>query len=641
MRNYGQLDFNVIEELYRLIQERIYLFVDNARDNISELEYFIEKSRKARLPITIISAERINEWNIGCERLDRFVSNIYILKYLSRKEIEKLISLLKENNSLGHLKGLSEEEQIKSFEKRAGRQLLVALHEATLGRPYEDIIVDEYNEIRPQKAQLIYLSVCFLNRLNILVRSGLISRLYGIPFEEFRNNFFKPLEHVVQVIDKDKMKDYHYAARHTQIAEIVFSRILTSPDDRFNEYVRILNVLNLSFDSDREAFRELIKGRVLIDLFNDYHSVIQIFKVAESIAFDDPYLYHQMGIYEMQRPNGNLDNAQKHLLKARELDERDSTIIHSMAELYRIKAENSKHSYEKERYRAEAKKLSSSLLRDSYTKKYAIHTLIKIYMDELKDLLDKGDTTDREIDNTVKNIESYFEIGLQEFPADSYLLSTESDFHRILENESKAFTALEKAFKVNKRDPYISIRLSKFYLKQGDNQSAINVMREALEANPGEKKLHFNLAQLLMGSVDQNIDEILYHLKKSFSKWDHNIDAQFWYGVYCFMAGEEEKLQECREIFKRFRDVPMSYEYRIGIREKFVRDGKIIRFSGTINKKESTYGFISRDGFGDHIFLHMNNVSKELWNSIMIGDRVSFAIGFNFQGPTAIDIRRS
>lgn len=639
-KKYGQLNYDILAEIHRLTQERIFVFVDNARDKVSDLEYFVQKARKEKLPITIFTAERINEWNMSCDRLERFVTNTYKLNYLSRAEIEKLLMLLDEHNCLGYLKSHNQEERLKAFEKKAGRQLLVALHEATLGKPYEEILVDEYNEIRPRQAQLLYLSVCFLNRLNVLVRSGLISRVHGIAFDDFKSKFFAPLEHVVQVVDKDNTKDYHYAARHTQIAEIVFTQILKTQDDRFNEYISMITALNLSFDSDREAYKELIKGRSLLELFPDHQIVVQIFKVAETIAHDDSYLYHQKGIYEIHRPNGNLHEAEKNLLKAKSLDERDLSILHSLAELFRVKAENVELKYEKERFRNEAKKIAHVLYKDAYSRKYAIHTLIKILMDELSDLLNVEDPSEREIDSHVKEIEGYLEIGLQEYPGDSYLLSTESRFHRILEDEKKAFDALYKAFQVNKRDPFISIRLSKYYQNNDDVSTAIEVMKEALDANPGEKKLHFNMAKLLMNTKETDIDTLIYHLKRSFTKWDHNLDAQFWFAHYCYISGEVDKMNEARDIFRHFRDVPMSHDYRVEIRSKITNNGTLQEFKGIIAKKEETFGSINRDGIGDSIFLHKNNIDKNDWNEIQVGDRLNFGIGFNFGGPIVISIIR-
>jgi len=57
--------------------------------------------------------------------------------------------------------------------------------------------VDEFHKIEPYEAQRIYLTICVLNRLNIPVRAGLVARVHGVPFGEFKERFFAPLEHIV------------------------------------------------------------------------------------------------------------------------------------------------------------------------------------------------------------------------------------------------------------------------------------------------------------------------------------------------------------------------------------------------------------------------------------------------------------
>ena len=166
--------------------------------------------------------------------------------------------LLKEHNALGpYLTGRKFQDQVNEFEKKAGRQLLVALHEATQGRPFEEILLDEYRNIVPPEAQRLYLTVCVLNRLKVPVRAGLISRVHGIPFEEFRTRLFKPLEHVIAAVSLS-WGDYAYMARHSEIAQIVFEQVLTEPTERFNEYIGVLKFLNPVYAVDGEALRGML-----------------------------------------------------------------------------------------------------------------------------------------------------------------------------------------------------------------------------------------------------------------------------------------------------------------------------------------------------------------------------------------------
>ena len=62
------------------------------------------------------------------------------------------------------------------------------------------------------------------------------------------------------------------------------------------------------------------------------------------------------------------------------------------------------------------------------------------------------------------------------------------------------------------------------------------------------------------------------------------------------------------------------------------------RFSGSVDRLEYNYGFLNRDGEGDRIYFNRRQVEDYAWDSMQWNDRVSFSLGFNFMGATAIDV---
>ena len=577
---------------------------------------------------------------MGGEGLADYVTQEYKLPYLSDQEIRSLIGLLKLHNCLGHLSTETLENQILAFEQRAGRQLLVALHEATLGKPLEEILVDEFNEVKPREAQDIYLSVCVLNRLGIQVRAGVISRVYGVPFREFKSRFFAPLEHVVNVVERTQLRDFAYEARHPQIAQIVFERILVEPNEKFDFYIRMLKALNISYSSDRKAFRKLILGNSLLALFPDFQDVKRIFEAAFELAPDDAFVYQQRAIYEMKRPNGSLDIANNLLQEAKHLEPRNYSILHSLAELYLIRAERAEAPLLVDRYRSESRKIATLLLADERSRKVAYHTVIKGYIGELEDLLQEEDTNDRSIDKVVQIVEEYLERGIQECPGDSYLHSAEAELYTLMENDNKALVALDKAFKSNPRNPFIAIRLSKTYEKREDVEQATETVKLALDANPGDQRLHFRYAMLLLDDPQSTLESRLYHLKRSFTQGDRQYEAQFWYAVHCFLSGNPDHIEESKRLFRHLRGCPVPFETKMIVRYWISEDGVRKVFRGNIVQKEGSFGFISRDGFADSIFIHANHLDRELWDDLGFGSRVLFSVGFDFGGPVAVDVVR-
>ncbi len=167
-------EYEALNELYNLCKERIFLFIDNATEYADLIQTFLSKARRDRLPMTIITAERPNEWNAYCENLNPYMTHRYEVGYLNSREIEQLITLLTKHRSLGHLDGKTFDEQKEALATGAGRQILVALHEATLGKPFKDIVFNEYKSIPSNSAKLLYLSVCMLHGIGVAPRAGVI-----------------------------------------------------------------------------------------------------------------------------------------------------------------------------------------------------------------------------------------------------------------------------------------------------------------------------------------------------------------------------------------------------------------------------------------------------------------------------------
>jgi hypothetical protein len=365
-------EYEPLYELYTLCKERIFLFIDSASDYIDLIDLLLTKARRDKLPLTIITAERLNEWNAYCENLEPHVTNKYIIKYLSEREIETLIKLLEKHKSLNYLEGLSFEEQKNTLSKKAGRQILVALHEATLGKPFKDIVYDEYKSIPSPQAQLLYLTVCILHRLGVVTRAGVISRIHGIPFTHFKERLFRPLEFIVFATENNLIGDYEYRTRHSHIAEMVFERVLIDQQDRYDEYVRILSALDVDYNADRDAFKSMTNAKHLLDLFSDNEMVRSIFEIAKIRTTDEPRLLQQEAIFEMNTRRGNLQKASQLLTEAHRLMPWNDTIGHSLAELSLRKAERADSNIERNKYRRESKQIANDIL--SKDKKILIPT---------------------------------------------------------------------------------------------------------------------------------------------------------------------------------------------------------------------------------------------------------------------------
>jgi cold shock CspA family protein len=634
IKPHGVISSAAIQELITLCKDRIYLFVDRLGQRVREISSLAQSLGNDGRFVTVVSSERVNEWNVSCGALDTLVSDTYVLHYLSEKEVDSLLEKLESNHVLGTLATATTEDRRKAFVERAGRQLLVALHEATLGLPFEEIIEDEYNNVSPREAQRIYLTVCTLNRLGVPVRAGLISRVHGISFDTFKEKFFGPLAHIVEARNDPVSRDHVYVARHTHIAEIVFDRAFKTQEDRFNEYVSILNHINIDYAPDRRAFSGLMRGKTILDLFPNHELASKLYDLANQAAESDYHLRQQEAIYEMNRPHGNLKEVLHLLTMAKELAPYDKSVQHSLAEYYLRAADHARSDLEKDSLRDDAIKICAKLRKWGPDNAYPFHTLVKLHIAKLRDLLKRPveSVADSEVEGVLKDAEIVLREGLQRFPGDSHLLSVEADLANVLVDSERALTSMEKAFAGNRRLSHIAARLARLYERASRRSDSLAVLRQALEANANDKQLHFAYAQLLLKKPEDATDgEITYHLKRSFSPGDTNHEARLLYGRQLYLSGD---IEGSKSIFNELRNARIAPQFKDKIQHPLDQS-----LYGSVRRKEASYCFISRDGTADWIYAHIAKMSETVWRALTVGERVSFKLGFSCKGPSAFDIR--
>jgi len=278
-----------------------------------ELQRLLTTCRTRRFPLTVIGAERENEWNIYCEALESFTVQEFPIAYLSKDEVINLLALLERHMALGLLIEKSQSERVDAFLNRAERQLLVALHETTLGVPFEKIVLDEYERVKPREAQQLYLQICALHQFGAPVRAGLISRASGIGFYDFEQKFLKPLADVVHVVveeDQHAQSDYYYRSRHQHVAEMVFNQAVPAVEDKYDLLANLIQVMNIDYSSDRESFSRLIRGRTVASMFPAVELGRLLYEKAEAAERNESFVAHQHAVFELHHPYGSLAAAE-------------------------------------------------------------------------------------------------------------------------------------------------------------------------------------------------------------------------------------------------------------------------------------------------------------------------------------------
>lgn len=615
-------------ELSIKLNSPLFLFVDDILVHTREVVQLLERADEAKVALTVIGASRTNEWNSASPRIVEWTTAVHELHFLSEGDVNRLLELLARHRALGQLERLDHAERVHAFIDRAARQLLVALHEATLGRPFEEILVNEYNGIQPELARRIYLTVCMLCQFGVRVRAGIISRLHGVSFREFEKNFFHPLEEVVKAEFDNTLRDYVYTARHRHIAEIVVREVLRDPKACHEEIVRSITHLNLDYDYDRVAFNNLIRARGLTALLGDPLLVRDVYREAADVSGAYWQLSHQQAIFEMQNGGADSSTVEMHLEEALRLSPNNFAVLHTTAELRLAQAKKMPNRTMCDRKLSEAEAICVQLKkRTEDTHPY--HTMMKIGVERLKRALQDEEASDSELENIVVQIDRERFEAIAISPNDEYIFATEAQLAELFEERGRARRVLEQAWNRNRGSGYIAVRLARIYVKDGDKQKALKVMREALEAKSGDRVLHFELASILAMDQSSDLDEVIYHFSRSFRPGDKNVKARFLHASY---VCERDGVAASKPLFgevKLLRSGLPSQPY-------VIRD---IERAGSITKLFETSGMVSMDGRGEWVFMHESNVGDGIWDRLGIGMRVRFVLGYTYKGPIATGLR--
>lgn len=630
LRSDGRLLIEPITELCNLLGERLFIFVDGVAHRSTELKAFIDAARGSELPITIIATERSNEWNVDGGELSPLLDGTHQLRSLSLTEIDALIGKLDEFKCLGDLASKTTDERRDAFLSYADRQLLVALYEITSGAEFPDIVFDEYKNIINDRARRIYLFVCALNRMNVPVRAGLIYRLTGVSFNDFKQDFFAPLDSIVLIENYKPALDMAYRARHPWIAQIVFERALPNETDRFDLYMSILKEIDVGYTPDRVAFRESIRAKNLKELFSDPLLVEEIFRAADDASHDDGYLFQQHAIYEMRRLNGNLGRANDLILYARKLLPHDRSITHTMSELEFTRANAAKTDVERRAHLELARQHASRLTGANADSGHGYVTLVKLAMAHLRELLDKPAVDEEDVAAAAKQVEQSLDAGLQQFRNDEYLLAAEAEFSNLLNNQERAKGALVKAITKNPASSFIAKALSRVQESEHDYPAARKTLNNALRILPGDKSLNGALARLLERHFPDEGHEAEVCWRRSFTDGDTNYTSQFWFARRLYINGKGD---EAIAKFARLKLARVPFETKVSIAGLIRENGAIKIFDGSISRLESDYAWVLPYGQQHTIYFHCSQVDPQTWQSYRRGDALKFGIGFTYLGP--------
>lgn len=629
----GFLHFESFQEIFNLTGKRIYLLVDNATNYIEEITSILGKALEFGINITILAADRTAAWNTAGNGIEsKYQGSVFTLGQLNTKEIDGLLAKLGKYSALGVLSAFPPEEQKKAF-LDADRHLLVALHEVTQGKPFEEILMDECQSLSPLKAQQLYLDICTLHQFNAKVRAGLISRVSGIPFSLYEEEFFRPLEDVVLVHTNKYTGEHEYMARHKRVASLVFKQIYSEDGDRVKQLVRLIEYLDEGYESDRRALNSLIKGRNIVDLIGDVDAGREVYDCIVTLLGQRWYIYHQRATFELKHRYGSLDLAESSALRALEIEPNKSVVQHTLAEISRRKASLAKTKIQKDTYRSQARKRLAKIKSGRFG--HAESSMCKIMLDELKDLAAETDLNNEnsvsELVEKSKVVRLKIDKAINNFPLEMDFQKLRSNFFTILKDSAKAKQALEKAWALSKRGSGVAMQLARLYLNENDVNKAVEILTESLQEVPDDPMLNLEMARLII-EHKPDISKAGLYLSRSYRSSDRNYQARYLHAQYLILVSEPKSAAELFTQIDEFAPNGFLSRYQS---EHTPIAKKLGTIDGRVISKQASFAFVSTPKYPENIFVSSDLYSTSEWDEVKINSKIMFTIGFNRRGPVA------
>ena len=633
----GRLRSQTVLELYDLIGGRIYLVIDRAIEHLTEIEEVMQIASTHGIDISIISAERDSTWNVNNDNFDsRWDTHPFSIGQLVQTEIEELIECLKNHSALGVLTSLSVQEQIRAFED-ADRHLLVALHEVTHGKPFEEIVMDEYLSLAPQKAQQLYLDVCTLNQFGASVRAGLIKRISGIPFTEFQENFFLPLQEVVLTQNNPYSGDYDYKSRHPRVASLVFKQAFPDDEERVSQIERIVGHMDEGYNADHHAITELIKARNLKKLLTDVNQGRRVYDCMQALLGNRWYIHHQKANFELIHNQGSLEDAEKEVRRSLDLEPRRESVLHTFAEISRRRAQQEPDGLRKIILRQQTRERLAKIKRDKSG--FADASRCNLRLDEMHEALSVISSED---DGSVKEFAERTRLARQDIdkaferhPTNPEILSLEAKYFSILQDDKKAQMALERAWNQNPKGPSVALQLARLYQKNNKLEKAKNILEEALDRHHLDPSVNFAMARQIIRE-GTNIEHAAYYFGRSYHSSDRNYVARYEYAQYLLLTGEGDK---SKEVFDEVNQIaPPDYHPCSSFQINKI-SALIGRVNGRVLKREESYAFLKLQNYPPNIYTNISNSDVEQWSNVRHQASVDFEVGFNRGGPVGFNVR--
>ncbi len=524
-----------VEFASSLFPDNPFFFVNNAADHSIILHSLVHRLREKGRSAMFILGERLNEWRQGHGKLR---GKEFLIDSLSDSEINRLLDCLAKHCELNKLEPLSRELQFNAIKQKHGKELLVAMREATEGRSFDAILEDEYRGIGDDLSRRLYLSVCCFHQHGAYIRDTLLAQLMEIPLQEMYKATGDATEGVVIYYCIDERKgSYAARSRHRTIAAIVWERC-GEPADRDNLVQSSLSALNLNYKADKDAFEYFIRSDRVVNSIRSLEGKIRFFETACKKDPDSPYVRQHYARMLSREDKANLALGQiEEALKMK----RSYRVLHHTKGMILKQLALNIESNELARRRLVQSEASFRQGLSMYAKdEYSYQGLSQLYLGWAKRA-----PTQEEAAEYISKAEEIINEGLKIVPVRYGLWIESSNVQQLLGNEPSRVRALEKAVRDSPGSIVSTYLLGRAYRKVNLPQKTVDVLEPVIKNHHDEFRVFVEYAIALV-SLKKPYKEAIAVLRLStlYGLSDPRFIATL--GGILFM---DEQFSEANEVF--------------------------------------------------------------------------------------------
>ncbi len=253
---------------------------------------------------------------------------------LQDEDIMLLLDVLAAHNKLGVLAPLGQDERVERVRRECGRELLVAMFEATTGERFELKVAEEFNQLEAEQ-RLIYAIVAIATDL----RAYLLKDEILMASEDLSNTSLYALDRLAarRLIAQERGR---YTLRHRRIAELVVARLRNSAE-MLAPYRGLLRAVATRYRSRGTRSREMRLFTALLSHTRIGHTFAiddarSLYQDLEPACADDYHYWLQRGSFEVQF--GSLSLARMALAQAKVGDGARDHRVHTEWAYYLLKS---------------------------------------------------------------------------------------------------------------------------------------------------------------------------------------------------------------------------------------------------------------------------------------------------------------